>query len=64
MKASWDLVGKPNLFCYSYQEDAFLKLKKQFLDEWTVVKNVDREILEGNLEKALETSVEKISKSS
>jgi len=38
------------------EESALLKMKKQFLDEWSVIKKVDREILEEKLEKALNTS--------
>jgi RNA polymerase-interacting CarD/CdnL/TRCF family regulator len=42
------------------EEDAFLKIKKQIVNEWSVVKNVDRDILEEKLDKALEISVEKL----
>jgi RNA polymerase-interacting CarD/CdnL/TRCF family regulator len=60
-----DLNGKEQESRLNFtEEDALLKIKKQFLDEWSVIKNVDREILEEKLEKALETSVEKIPKSS
>lgn len=38
------------------EEDALLKMKKQFLDEWSVVKKTDREILEEKLDEALNTS--------
>lgn len=38
------------------EEDALSKMKKQFLDEWSVIKNVDREILEEKLDQALNTS--------
>jgi hypothetical protein len=31
-------------------------MKKQFLDEWSVIKNVDKEILEEKLDNALNTS--------
>lgn len=42
------------------EEDAFLLLKKQFLNEWSVVQDTDRRILEEKLEQALETSISKI----
>jgi hypothetical protein len=35
-------------------------MKKQFLNEWSVVQNMDREVLEEKLDKALETSLEKL----
>ena len=35
------------------EEDALSKMKKQFLDEWSVIKNVDREVLEMKLAEAL-----------
>jgi len=35
------------------EENTLLKLKKQFLDEWSVIKNMDREILEEKLDEAL-----------
>ena len=35
------------------EENALLKMKKQFLDEWSVVKDVDREVLEEKLDTAL-----------
>jgi len=38
------------------EEDTLLKMKKQFLDEWSVIKKVDREILEEKLDEALNTS--------
>jgi hypothetical protein len=34
-------------------------MKKQLLNEWSIVKEMDREFLEEKLEKALETSLEK-----
>ena len=56
-----DLNGKQQESKLNFtEEDAFLKIKKQFLNEWSVVKGVDRELLEERLEKALETSLEKI----
>ena len=42
------------------EEDAFLKMKKQLLNEWSVVEDMDRAVLEDKLEKALETSLEKL----
>ena len=59
-----DLNGKQQESRLNFtEEDAFLKMKKQLLNEWSVVENLDREILEEKLEKALETSVDKIPKS-
>jgi len=41
----------------NYSEEAtFLKMKKQFLDEWSVIKKMDREILEEKLDEALNTN--------
>ncbi len=60
-----DLNGKQEESKLNFtEEDAFLKMKKQFLNEWSVVQNMDREILEEKLEKALETSLEKIAETS
>jgi RNA polymerase-interacting CarD/CdnL/TRCF family regulator len=42
------------------EEDAFLKMKKQFLNEWSVVTDMERGVLEEKLEKALETSAGKM----
>lgn len=42
------------------EEDAFLKMKNQLLNEWSVVQETDREVLEEKLEKALEISLEKL----
>ncbi len=42
------------------EEDAFLMLKKQLLNEWSVIQDTDRSILEKKLDQALETSIEKI----
>jgi len=36
-----------------YEENVLSKMKKQFLDEWSVIKKMDREILEEKLENAL-----------
>jgi len=56
-----DLNGKQQGSKLNFtEEDAFLKMKKQLLNEWSVVENLDHGILEEKLEKALETSVEKI----
>lgn len=52
-----DLTGKEQESKLNFsEEDALTKMKKQFLDEWSVIKNVDREILEEKLENALNTS--------
>ena len=49
-----DLKGKEQESKLNFtEEDAFLKMRKQFLDEWSVIKDVDREILEEKLDKAL-----------
>jgi len=45
------------------EEDALVKMKKQLLNEWSVVQNTDREILEAKLTKALEVSLEKVAES-
>jgi RNA polymerase-interacting CarD/CdnL/TRCF family regulator len=51
-----DLYGKDQESKLNFtEEDAFLKIKKQFLDEWSVVKNEERETLEQKLDKALNT---------
>ena len=51
-----DLSGKGKKSELSFtEEDALLKMKNQFLDEWSVIKNVDREILEEKLDNALNT---------
>ena len=36
-----------------YEENVLSKMKKQFLDEWSVIKKMDREILEEKLDEAL-----------
>ena len=55
-----DLNGKQRESRLNFtEEDAFLKMKKQFLNEWSVVQDVDRKVLEEKLEKALEISLEK-----
>ena len=46
-----DLNGKQQESRLNFtEEDAFLKMKKQLLNEWSVVENLDREILEEKLE--------------
>ena len=56
-----DLNGKQEESKLNFtEEDAFLKMKKQFVNEWSVVQNMDREILEEKLDKALETSLERV----
>ena len=42
------------------EEDAFLKMRKQLLNEWSVVTGADPETLEMKLEKALQASLEKV----
>jgi len=52
-----DLYGREKKSRLNFaEEDARLKMKKQFLDEWSVIKNVDREVLEEKLDEALNTS--------
>ena len=52
-----DLYGKEQESKLNFtEEDALLKMKKQFLNEWSVVKDMDREILEEKLDQALSTS--------
>jgi len=46
------------------EEDAFLKMRKQLLNEWSVVTGADPEELELKLEKALQTSIEKVAETS
>lgn len=56
-----DLNGKQQESRLNFtEEDAFIKMKNQLLDEWSVVKEEDRDILEEILEKALQASVEKM----
>lgn len=56
-----DLNGKQQESKLNFtEEDAFLKMKKQLLNEWSIVKDMDRDVLEEKLEKALETSIEKL----
>jgi RNA polymerase-interacting CarD/CdnL/TRCF family regulator len=55
-----DLNGKQQESRLNFtEEDAFLKMKKQLLNEWSVVKDMDRDVLEEKLDIALETSIEK-----
>lgn len=52
-----DLHGKEQESKLNFtEEDALLKMKKQFLNEWSVIKDVDKEILEEKLDKALNAS--------
>lgn len=52
-----DLHGKAQESKLNFtEEDALLKMKKQFLNEWSVIKDVDKEILEEKLDKALSNS--------
>jgi RNA polymerase-interacting CarD/CdnL/TRCF family regulator len=56
-----DLNGKQHETKLNFtEEDAFLLLKKQLLNEWSVVQDEDRDVLEEKLDQALETSIEKI----
>jgi RNA polymerase-interacting CarD/CdnL/TRCF family regulator len=56
-----DLNGKQHESKLNFtEEDAFLLLKKQLLNEWSVIQNTDSELLEGKLDQALETSIDKI----
>jgi RNA polymerase-interacting CarD/CdnL/TRCF family regulator len=56
-----DLNGKQHETKLNFtEEDAFLMLKKQVLNEWSVVQDTDRSILEEKLDQALETSIDKI----
>lgn len=53
-----DLHGKEHESKLNFsEEDALVKMKKQFLDEWSVIKNVNREVLEEKLNNALNSSV-------
>ena len=52
-----DLNGKEQETKLNFtEEDALIKMRKQFLDEWSVIKDVDRSILEEKLNKALNMS--------
>jgi RNA polymerase-interacting CarD/CdnL/TRCF family regulator len=56
-----DLNGKQQESKLNFtEEDAFLKMKKQLVNEWSVVQDTDRKVLEEKLDKALETSIEKL----
>jgi RNA polymerase-interacting CarD/CdnL/TRCF family regulator len=56
-----DLNGKQHDTKLNFtDEDAFLLLKKQVLNEWAVVQDIDRSILEEKLDQALETSIDKL----
>ena len=56
-----DLNGKQHETKLNFtEEDAFLLLKKQLLNEWSIVQNMDRHILEEKLDQALETSLGKL----
>jgi len=51
-----DLNGREQAARLNFaEEDALEKMKKQFLDEWSVIKNADREVLEKKLDQALNT---------
>jgi RNA polymerase-interacting CarD/CdnL/TRCF family regulator len=56
-----DLSGKQHASKLNFtEEDAFLKMKKQLLNEWSIVEDKDQDVLEEKLEKALETSAGKM----
>lgn len=56
-----DLNGKQHETKLNFtEEDAFLLLKKQLLNEWSVIQDTDRDVLEQKLAQALEISIEKI----
>ncbi len=56
-----DLHGKQHDTKLNFtEEDAFLLLRKQFLNEWSVVQETDRSVLEEKLDQALETSIDKV----
>ena len=56
-----DLNGKGQESKLNFtEEDALIKMKKQFVDEWSVIKDVDRAILEDKLDKVLNVSSQKI----
>ena len=56
-----DLNGKQQESRLNFtEEDALIKMKTQLLNEWSVIKGEDREILEEKLDKAFQTSVEKM----
>jgi len=56
-----DLNGKQQESKLNFtEEDAFLKMKKQLINEWSVVEDMDRKVVEEKLEKALQTSIEKL----
>jgi len=58
-----DLNGKQQDSRLNFtEEDAFIKMKNQLLNEWSVVQGEEREVLEEKLDKALETSVVKAAK--
>lgn len=56
-----DLNGKQHESKLNFtEEDAFMLLKKQLLNEWSVVQGTDRTTLEEKLAQALQTSIDKI----
>jgi RNA polymerase-interacting CarD/CdnL/TRCF family regulator len=55
-----DLHGKRVSSRLNFSEgDAYEKMKKQFLNEWSVIRSEDRATLEKKLQQALMTSIEK-----
>jgi RNA polymerase-interacting CarD/CdnL/TRCF family regulator len=56
-----DLNGKQHRDKLNFtEEDALVMLRKRFLNEWSVVQNMDRNVLEQKLDLALRTSIDKI----
>jgi len=56
-----DLNGKQHKTKLNFtEEDALLMLRKRFLNEWSVVQDTDRQILEQKLDDALRTSINKV----
>jgi RNA polymerase-interacting CarD/CdnL/TRCF family regulator len=56
-----DLNGKQHKTKLNFtEEDALVLLKGQILNEWSVIQDTDRKVLEQKLDLALETSIHKI----
>lgn len=56
-----DLNGKQHRDKLNFtEEDALVILRKRFLNEWSVVEGLERDILEQKLDQALRTSIEKV----
>ena len=55
-----DLHGKQEETKLNFtEEDALTKMKKQFVNEWSIIKEEDRELLKEKLEQALAISASK-----